>query len=584
MANAKSPNENAESLKRAAEAVLSGAVFQRSKANTEMLIFLVEETLAGRANQVGEYSIAIDLMGRGGDFDPSTDPIVRVRMRRLREALSRHYALSGDATVTKIVLPKGRYKVGVQVPDMVPEDVDHAQGHARMGLGQTWMSQVLRLLAAAFLGLALVALIWDIWRYQHSPNAPNGPFYSEAMSEYPLIDILAFQNETGRPENDRFERDFQLKLAADIQNFGRLRVRVASLDDPGRPDEVSPRFQMSGLLLNLDDKADIFTTLIDRDTGSQILSARFSLDVPQGDISATLSTLSEMVTGQIVGQSGAVSRFLQDMIASDTSAAALGVLRCVTLTDMFLESLRPEDHLTARSCFAPYVKRGFKDPVAASSWGLLMFHAVPEFQLMLLEGVPPDDQHARTDVLQYAENLVDRFPSSAAAFLLVGAIHSASAEPLRAITALQRAVVLNPADPTAHSILSYAYMATDQHHSALEAAQKAIRETADPLPFMFLPVLVAAVVDGNTPLAVEAAQALALQKSPGTDAALLAAAQMSGNLAQVQRLRPKVEALSYPMQGLDIFVRGHEAVEAFSKLFMAAGVLDAYAPRSTETK
>lgn len=583
MALVTSPNENAEALKRAAQDVLGGSVFQRSKANTEMLIFLVEETLAGRAEQVGEYSIALDLMGRGGDFDPSTDPIVRVRMRRLREALNRHYALSGDAAKAKIVLPKGRYKVGVELPVRVCENDDHTQ-ETSLEVGPTWMSQVVRLLAAAFLGLALVGLIWDIGWHVHSPNLQHGTSYSEGMLEYPLIEILAFQNETGQSENDRFERDFQLQLAADIQNFGRLRVRVASSDDLSSADETALSFQISGLLLNLDDKADVFTTLIDRSTGIQILSARFSFDVPEGDVSAALSILSEIVSGQIVGQSGAVSQYLQDMIEAETGTDRLGLLRCVTLTDMFLESLRPEDHLAARTCFEPYVKHGFKDPVAASSWGVLMFHAVPEFQLMSLEDMPQDALHSRTDVLQYAENLVDRFPSSSAPFLLVGAIYNASAGPLRAITALQRAVALNSADPAAHSVLSYAYMATDQHQLALEAAQKAIRETADPLPFMFLPVLVAAVVDGNAPLAVEAAADLARQDSPGTDAVLLAVAQLSKNATQVQALRAKVEALSHPMQGLDVLVRGAEAIAAFSKLFVAAGVLEAHEVLPQETK
>lgn len=570
MADSKPTKDTAELLRHAAEDVLKGSVFQRSKANSEMLTYLLAETYAGRADAVSEYSIAIDLLGRGGDFDPSVDPIVRVRMRRLRDALQRHYALSDGASAVKLVLPKGRYLLHAEVLDnsfdrtSLSESDHGAEGKFRMGAAQ-WASFL-------FLSLSACVTVWSFWQsyYGHVHSVPSSQ--SQTLSSYPVIDIPAFQNVTGVDAFDRYERDFQLQLAADIENFDRLRVRVMSLEAPNPADDVLPRFRIAGSILDLTGTADVFVALMDVETDTQVFSKRFSVTVDEGDVVTALATVADIVSGHIVGQNGAISQFYRDKVTGEAQAQSLGVFRCVLLTDVFLASLRPQDHQAARHCFGPFVEQGLEDPVAAASWGLLLFHAVPEFHLMSFEGMPKSFYQTPDEVLQYAENLVDRFPSSASAFLLVGAVHSAGAQPLQAISSLQRSVDLNGADPTALSVLSYAYMATDQHRLALDAARRAIRESANPPPFMYVPVLVGAVVLGDAEQAYEAAENVARQHSPGTDTALLVAAQMAGDKARVEALRPQVEALDYPMQGLDVFVRGEKAVRAFLVLLAAAGI------------
>ncbi|MFT6168395.1 MAG: hypothetical protein ACJAR9_000505 [Celeribacter sp.] len=57
---------------------------------------------------------------------------------------------------------------------------------------------------------------------------------------------------------------------------------------------------------------------------------------------------------------------------------------------------------------------------------------------------------------------------------------------------------------------------------------------------------------------------------------MLVAAQLAGDAVRVEWLKPKVEALEYPMQGLDVFVRGDVAVRAFGTLLAAAGIAGPY--------
>lgn len=62
---------------------------------TSFLLFIVETTLAGHGNKLKAYTIAMEALGCGTDFDPQTDPVVRVEAVRLRRALARYYSGAG---------------------------------------------------------------------------------------------------------------------------------------------------------------------------------------------------------------------------------------------------------------------------------------------------------------------------------------------------------------------------------------------------------------------------------------------------------------------------------------------------------
>ena len=74
-----------------------------------MLKYMVTQTLAGHADKLKAYSIAVDVLGRKASFDPASDAIVRVQAGRLRAALETHYASEGWANTLRIELPKGTY-------------------------------------------------------------------------------------------------------------------------------------------------------------------------------------------------------------------------------------------------------------------------------------------------------------------------------------------------------------------------------------------------------------------------------------------------------------------------------------------
>ena len=69
------------------ERVLASPEFRANERRRQFLTFVVEQTLAGRAQSLKGFTIAVAVLGRDETFDPQTDPVVRREARRRRRAL-----------------------------------------------------------------------------------------------------------------------------------------------------------------------------------------------------------------------------------------------------------------------------------------------------------------------------------------------------------------------------------------------------------------------------------------------------------------------------------------------------------------
>ena len=91
--------------------ILASEGFVHAERMRRFLTFIVEETLAGRAKQLCEYSIAIWVFDREESFEPGLNPIVRNDARRLRQKLLEYYQqrISMNSEYVFIEIPKGGY-------------------------------------------------------------------------------------------------------------------------------------------------------------------------------------------------------------------------------------------------------------------------------------------------------------------------------------------------------------------------------------------------------------------------------------------------------------------------------------------
>lgn len=98
-----------EEIRAHLQKIIKSRTLGRSERLGRFLRFVVDAALDGRAECLKEYTVGVEVFGRGADFDPRIDSAVRVDARRLRAKLDEYYAGEGSDDPVMIELPKGGY-------------------------------------------------------------------------------------------------------------------------------------------------------------------------------------------------------------------------------------------------------------------------------------------------------------------------------------------------------------------------------------------------------------------------------------------------------------------------------------------
>jgi len=89
--------------------VLQSKYFANAPKKSRFLEFVAEQTFLGNGEKLNEYLIGVEIYGRGPDFNPQLDPIVRVQAHDIRRALKNYYEEEGRNSLVRVELPAGRY-------------------------------------------------------------------------------------------------------------------------------------------------------------------------------------------------------------------------------------------------------------------------------------------------------------------------------------------------------------------------------------------------------------------------------------------------------------------------------------------
>lgn len=100
--------EQREKIRAHLARILESPHFAHSYRSRSFLKYVVEECLEGRSFQIKERNIAIDVFGKGEDFDPQEESIVRVGAGDVRRRLSQTYPSNYNDGI-QIELPVGSY-------------------------------------------------------------------------------------------------------------------------------------------------------------------------------------------------------------------------------------------------------------------------------------------------------------------------------------------------------------------------------------------------------------------------------------------------------------------------------------------
>ena len=96
-------------VRRHLERILASSAFSEAPRGKQFLRFVVEEALAGRANDIKEPVMAARVFNLGGHFDRRSNSIVRAEATHVRRRLRDYYTGAGASDSLIIDLPRGGY-------------------------------------------------------------------------------------------------------------------------------------------------------------------------------------------------------------------------------------------------------------------------------------------------------------------------------------------------------------------------------------------------------------------------------------------------------------------------------------------
>ena len=83
--------------------------FGKSVHLRELLLYLAKRAIASPSEDVTKQEIGWRVLGRRQDYNPQTDNIVRVQIRRLRQKVDEYFAVEGANEPLVISIPKGSH-------------------------------------------------------------------------------------------------------------------------------------------------------------------------------------------------------------------------------------------------------------------------------------------------------------------------------------------------------------------------------------------------------------------------------------------------------------------------------------------
>ena len=297
--------ENQSDILDALNKICASEYFCEAEQIKRFLRYVVEETLAGRADRIKSYSVAVEALGKDTDFDPTQDPIVRITANRLRSALAKYYNETSDQHRVVIRLPKGHYfpefefhQLSADTPDTQeppasrPRNISRTSGRWRL-LGSV-------LSAAGLIALALAIMFWS----RISAADTNG-----ALGR---VWIIVQPFETGGSTDDDFARVLSGQVIAQMTQYD----GVSIIDAQHAPNEHRSVDQISGsgwtekhvyslaTYVRLDDgNASVRWYLTDMHTNQVMWATDRRVDFEEGDGAAAVV---QSISAELLGLEGAI--------------------------------------------------------------------------------------------------------------------------------------------------------------------------------------------------------------------------------------------------------------------------------------
>lgn len=208
--------------------------FARSPRLCQLLSYLVENSADGNARKLLEFTIGVDVFGRGESFDPQSDTIVRVTVRRLRRFLADYYEAQGRDDPLIFLIPTGHYRV----------DFHQRIPFADPGAAPTFYRQWRRWIFPAAAAVLAATAVVDYANVSPPVVTPDVTAKSQAAQHILLGQHLVHRRGPG--DLQQAVTEFERAVAEDARNVDgwiglASALGITALHDPDQNRKILPR-------------------------------------------------------------------------------------------------------------------------------------------------------------------------------------------------------------------------------------------------------------------------------------------------------------------------------------------------------
>lgn len=211
--------------------------FNRSPSLVRLINYLVEATIAGQADRLKSYTVAVEGLGRAPDYDAQINTYARVLVARLRRRLESLYREEGADRPWRMEIPQGTYQVRL-VPNQQGRPTNGSVPSGRSSVA-SWPARWPRrgLLAAVLLACG-VLFGWLFFR-----DDPAAKLWR--VDNFPVV-LIETRSTDAAAEVERL-RDFQDAMSGALAQYETLylasragrqvthKLRLESTQAPGGP-------------------------------------------------------------------------------------------------------------------------------------------------------------------------------------------------------------------------------------------------------------------------------------------------------------------------------------------------------------
>ena len=409
-------------IRQALDRVTSQPPLSRSNRLSGFLRYIVEETLAGRSEAIGGYSIAVDVFRKPESFDPAIDSIVRVEAGRLRKRLDEYYREAGADDPIRITLPKGSYVPGFDY--------------------QT----VRRMVSApvADRGPSIAVLPFQ----NYGANADD-QFYADGLTEETIANLARFK------DLFVFSRSTTAKMArdgADIRQFH---------------TELGVDFVLESSVRKSPDTVRVTIQIIDAATDGHIFSEQLQRPFTTKGVFEIQDEIARLIAGRVADRYGPLGRYAARASRAGQSKRMETYLWLTRFYDYYASHL-PEHHREVREGLETAL---LADPESSDASAALAAVYLDEYRLHLNERA---DFPALDRAMETALRAVSFDPDNAMAYQFLALIHYHRRDLAEFRIAAARAVELNPGHADVLADLGHCYALAGEWERGLAMIERAL--------------------------------------------------------------------------------------------------------------